>query len=77
MAPSVVVTSSTTKVVPNWNSTNGMLMVQSLEVVVLAFPLVDGVPCLHSTLLWIFLKFVRNVLRGLNQKITIFERISM
>jgi hypothetical protein len=79
MAPSVVVTSSTTKAVPNRNSASGieMLMVQPLEVMVLAFPLVDGVPCLHSTLLWIFLKFVRNLLKGLNQNITKFERISM
>jgi len=47
MAPSVVVISSTTKIVPNRNSTSGieMLMMQPLKVVVLALPLVDGVPC--------------------------------
>jgi hypothetical protein len=79
MAPSVVVISNTTKAIPSRNSTYGieMLMVQPPEVVVLAFPLMDGVPCLHSTLLWIFLKFVRNILKGLNQKITILEGISM
>ncbi len=65
MAPSVVVISSTTKIVPNRNSTSGieMLMMQPLKVVVLGLPLVDGVPWLHSTLLWIFLKFVKILLK--------------
>ncbi len=54
----------------------GLLVVQPLEVVVLAFPPMDKVFCWHLTMLWNSSKSSNFLPKGSNKKATKLEGIS-